>query len=81
VTELRITPEDEDGLGVFFVDEAGTSIPVELISQNDPKKLMILTPDLTPGIYTLQVITRFTSGRVFLKEPRVIVYDMPLIVS
>jgi hypothetical protein len=78
--KLRISPEDEEGLGVFFVDEAGANIPVELISQNDPKKLTVLVPALASGTYTLQIITRFSNGTTVLKVPRTIIYDTPLIV-
>jgi hypothetical protein len=78
--KLRIFPETEEGLGVFFVDESGTSIPVELISQNEPKKITALVPALTSGTYTLQIVTRFTNGNTLLKVPRVIVYDTQLVV-
>jgi hypothetical protein len=68
-------------MGVFFVDENGVKTPVTQISQNDPKRLTVLVPPLPAGTYSLQVVTRFTSGITLLKVARTIVYDMPLIVE
>jgi hypothetical protein len=79
--KLRIAPADDPELGIFFVDEGGGKTPVTQISQNDPKKLTVLVPPLSTGTYTLQVITRFTSGNTLLKVARTIVYDMPLVVE
>lgn len=78
--KLRIFPEDEDGLGVFFVDGTGVKTPASQIAQNDPKKLMALVPPLAPDTYTLEIVTRFSNGTTPLKAPRTITYDLPLIV-
>jgi len=78
--KLKIAPEEE-GLGVFFVDSAGTAFPVtRRLTQNDPKKIIARVPDSLPaGQYTLRIVTRFSSSAVLLKEPRVIEYDRLLI--
>ena len=81
--KMRVTPDDETGLGVFFVnhsDESVTQVTHRLV-QNDPKKIIARVPALPAGHYTLMVVTRYTSGNNILKEPRVIDYDMPLVVN
>jgi hypothetical protein len=79
--KLRVAPLDEDGLGIFFVDDQGVSTPVTQISQNDPKKLVVLVPALAPGVYTLQIVTKYTNAGTILKVARTIVYDLPVIVG
>jgi hypothetical protein len=79
--KLRVTPEDDPKMGIFFVDENGVKTPVTQIAQNDPKRLLALVPPLPAGTYSLQVVTRFTSGITLLKVARTIVYDIPLIVE
>ncbi|MDR0757083.1 MAG: DUF4469 domain-containing protein [Tannerella sp.] len=79
--KLRIAPDDDPELGIFFVYESGEKAQATQISQNDPKRLTTLAPDLPAGTYTLQIVTRYTSGNAFLKAPRTIVYDLPLIVE
>jgi hypothetical protein len=80
--KLRIIPEDEAGLGIFFIDSSGNAIPVtRRLTQNDPKKIIARVPELPAGEYTLQVVTRFSSGLQLLKEARVIEYDKKLIVA
>jgi hypothetical protein len=79
---LKIAPEGEEGLGVFFVNDAGEATPVtRRLTQNDPKKLIARVPALPAGAYTLRVVTRFTSASNLLKEPRVIEYEQPLVVA
>jgi hypothetical protein len=79
--KLRIAPADDPEMGIFFVDENGGKTPVTQISQNDPKRLTVLTPSLPAGTYTLQVVTRFSNGSTLLNVARTIVYDLPLIVE
>jgi hypothetical protein len=79
--KLRIAPADDPEMGIFFVDENGGKTPVTQISQNDPKRLTALVPPLPTGIYTLQVVTKFSNGSTLLKAARTIVYDLPLIVE
>jgi hypothetical protein len=78
--KLKIAPDDEAGLGVFFVDTGGVATPVtRRLTQNDPKHIIARVPALAAGQYRLQVVTRFSSSAVLLKEPRVIEYDRLLI--
>ncbi|MDR1154604.1 MAG: DUF4469 domain-containing protein [Bacteroidales bacterium] len=78
--KLKIVPDGEAGLGVFFVDATGVIIPVtRRLTQNEPKKLIVRVPVLAPGPYTLRVVTRYTKS-VLLTEPRTIEYDRPLMI-
>ena len=80
--KLKIFPEDDSDLGIFFVNTDGDAIPVtRRLAQNNPKKLLTRVPELPAGQYILRVITRFTSGTTLLKEPRVIDYDRPLVIN
>jgi hypothetical protein len=78
--KIRIIPEDEEGLGIFFENvDTGTKYQVtKRLVQNDPKKIIAQTPALPTGKYSLTVVTRFSRGQQFLKTPRSIVYDHTL---
>ena len=79
--KIKIMPDDEDGLGVFFVNADGDVIPVtRRLTQNDPKRLIARVPDLPAGQYTLRIVTRYTTATTLLKEPRIIEYDRWLVV-
>jgi hypothetical protein len=80
--KLKVTPDDEAGLGVFFVDAQGTDHPVtHRLTENLPSKLIVRVPALVPGAYTLKVVTRFSNSTTLLKEPRAISYPLPLAVT
>jgi len=81
--KLKIAPEGEEGLGIFFVNSDGETItPVtRRLTQNTPKKLIARVPELPAGQYTLRVVTRYSNGATMLKEPRVIEYDRPLVIN
>jgi hypothetical protein len=74
------TPGNEEGLGVFFIDVNGNEITLDYpMSENTPKKILCRVPAiLVDGEYTLKIVTRFVSGNTLLKEPRTIVYELPL---
>jgi hypothetical protein len=79
--KIKIEPDDEPGLGVFLVDASGVEHPLgRKLVENLRKKLVFRAPSLAPGSYTLKVVTRFTGSKKFLKEPRVITYEYPLII-
>ena len=79
--KIKIAPDGEPGLGVSFIDAAGTEYPVvRRLTQNDPKRLIARVPELAPGQYTLRIVTRFSTGANMLKEPRTIDYDQLLVV-
>jgi hypothetical protein len=73
--KIKVAPEGESGLGVFFVDAQGTEYPVtRRLTENLPKKLIFRVPALPAGAYTLKVVTRYTHGSSLLLEPRAITY-------
>lgn len=78
--KIKIAPTGEEGLGVFFVTENGTEIPLDHpMTENNPKKIICRLPlNVTDGIYTLKIVTRYTSGITTLKTPRTILYELPL---
>jgi hypothetical protein len=79
---LKIAPEGDENLGVFFVNEAGESLPVtHRLTVNDPKRIIARVPALVPGTYRLYVLTRFSTGAKTLKDKRTIEYDRPLTVN
>ena len=76
--KIKIEPLDEAGLGVFFVTADGVETQdVNPFVQNGPKKLICRVPPLSPGTYTLKIRTRY-AGATLLKQPRTIVYELPL---
>ena len=81
--KMKIAPEGETDMGVFFVSHNDESlIPVtRRLTQNTPKKLIARVPDLPAGQYTLRIVTRYSNGTTLLKEPRVIDYDRPLVIN
>ena len=81
--KLKIAPDDDETLGVFFVsssDETTTRVTRRL-TQNNPKSLLARVPELPAGQYALRIVTRFSSSSALLKEPRIIEYDRPLVVN
>ena len=80
--KIKVAPDDEQGLGLSFVDEAGTDIPLtHPLSQNGPKVIRCRVPaSLTAGTYTLKIVTRYSTGQVLLNHPRTILYPRPLTV-
>ena len=81
--KLKIMPEDDFNLGVFFVNANGEEFRVERrLTQNDPKKILACVPDyINPDEYTLRIKTRYSNGTTLLKEARVIDYERMLIVQ
>ena len=80
--KIRIAPDDDPRLGVFFINADGLVVPVtRRLTQNDPKRIIARVPALASGEYTLRVITRYTTATTLLKEPRTIDYDRLLIVD
>jgi hypothetical protein len=80
--KIKVEPEGEEGLGVFFVDEAGTEHPLgRRLVESTRKKLIFRVPALAAGSYTLKVVTRFTGTKRLLNEPRTVIYEYPLTVA
>lgn len=69
---------DNSTNGIFFVN-TGTNnrTPVDISDWvvNNPSELIVVIPDLPAGTYQLEIATQFTANTVFLKEPRVVLFD------
>jgi hypothetical protein len=74
---------DNPAVGISFVNNnTSESIkvdPSDMVT-NNPSELIIITPALPAGTYTLQVTSQF-SGSSMLKEPRTAIFDKPLTVK
>jgi len=83
-SKLKITGDSPD-IGVYFVTPGGGErIKVEPsdIVDNNPSAILLVTPALPTGAYTLEVVTQFTgSGGKSLKTPRTAVFDRLLAVE
>ncbi|MDP4269689.1 MAG: DNA-binding domain-containing protein [Bacteroidota bacterium] len=79
---IRVAPEGEEGLGIFFVNSEGVATPVtRRLTQNDPKTILARVPELPAGQYTLRVVTKYSTNAVQLKEARTIEYERLLTIS
>ena len=80
--KLRIAPDGDPDLGIFFINSAGVASHVtRRLTQNDPKKVITRVPALPAGEYTLRIVTKFSNSTQLLKEARTIEYERKLIVS
>jgi hypothetical protein len=81
--KLKIAPDGEDGLGVFYRNEESSEIyrTTHRLTQNDPKKVIARVPQMPSGTYTLWIVTRFTSSTYLLENARTIIYELPLTVA
>jgi hypothetical protein len=72
---------DNPSVGVYFINETtGEQIKVEAdeIVDNKPSELVIVVPQLNPGLYLVKVITQFSPGSILLKDPRTVTFDKTL---
>ncbi|MDR2423231.1 MAG: DUF4469 domain-containing protein [Prevotellaceae bacterium] len=78
--KLKIVPADDPATGVFFVDANNIETSLDYpVTENNPKKIICRVPaNLPNGLYTLKIVTCFSTNSVLLKTPRSIVYDLPL---
>jgi hypothetical protein len=81
--KLKIEPEEDAGLGVFFVNKEGVEFPLgRRLVHNASSKIIIRVPKLAAGEYTLKIVTRFNGSYIHsLKSPRTIVYENNLIIQ
>lgn len=81
-TKIRVSPLDEEGIGVFFVSTEGVATKVtRRLTQNDPSKVIARVPaELEKGEYRLRIVTRFSNSLTELTAPRTIEYERGLIV-
>jgi hypothetical protein len=74
---------DKPGVGFFFVNKAtGEEVKVtENFTVNTVNKVSVTIPaGLAAGVWHIKIVTQFTTGVKFLKEPRTIVFDQDLTV-
>jgi hypothetical protein len=80
--KVKTAPEGEEGLGVFFVDANGVEYPLTYkMTENIPKKIVFRVPALSACVYTLKVVTRYSSSSAPLRQPRSITCEFPLTAS
>ncbi|MDR1249411.1 MAG: DUF4469 domain-containing protein [Treponema sp.] len=74
---------DKPEVGVYFVSAADPSVRVKVaghLAENTASKLIGIIPALTPGAWKPEIVTQFSSGSSFLKEPRAIESSLVLTV-
>ncbi|MDR2053604.1 MAG: DUF4469 domain-containing protein, partial [Treponema sp.] len=75
---------DSPEVGVYFVSAADPARRVKAsghLAENAPHRLIGIIPaSLTPGGWKLEIVTQYSSGSFFLKEPRVITFGPVLTV-
>jgi hypothetical protein len=78
--KIKISPDKDPNLGVFFVHSSGDLIPLDHpMTENNPKRILCRVPSsLDVGTYTLEIVTRFSNGKTLLKLPRTLTYELPL---
>ena len=78
--KLKIAGEDPT-CGVWFIGEDGKETQAQKIIENKPARIMLQTPNLTPGKYQVKVVTQFGGTGNILNTPRVFVYQEQLTVK
>lgn len=75
--KIRITGDDET-VGLYLVNSETnerTKVPEELILENTARKVLFLCPDLTPGMYTIEIFTQQMYGKSMVRNVSVVKYD------
>jgi nucleoid DNA-binding protein len=81
--KLKLAGENPD-VGVYFINDAtGEQIKVDAdeIVDNKPSELIIVTPNLNPGLYLVKVVTQYAGSSTVLKDPRIVTFDKVLTVA
>jgi hypothetical protein len=83
---LRIAGDDAAVIGVWFVASgdapARTRLDDRDLIDNDPSKLTLVAPTLTPGGYFVEIVTQSsTNTKQLLKEPRSYRFELMLTVE
>ncbi|MDR2286614.1 MAG: DUF4469 domain-containing protein, partial [Prevotellaceae bacterium] len=74
---------DNAANGIYFVNQATaerTKVDDSDIAINNPSELIVIIPQLPAGTYQVEVTTQYSAG-IFLKEPRVTLFDKALTVQ
>lgn len=75
--KIRVSGEDEN-VGIYFVNtdtKERTKLPAEFILENNPSCVIILCPELAPGLYTLELLTQYQSSAKVNKNVTTISYE------
>jgi hypothetical protein len=75
---------DKAEVGVYFVSVADPSQRVKVsghLAENAANKLIGIIPALSAGTWKLEIVTQYTTGSTFLKEPRVLELPRELTVN
>jgi hypothetical protein len=76
--KIKVAPDKDDTLGAFLVDSDGNEVRFDTpFAINGPKRIVCRTPDVPKGTYTLKIVTQY-AGSDLLKQPRTIVYELPV---
>jgi hypothetical protein len=68
--DIKVVPEDDEETGVFFIASDGTVYPARNKPLwNYPQKLLLSAPDVPAGVYTIQVVTKYSGGGILLTTP------------
>jgi hypothetical protein len=83
-TYIEITGDDPE-CGIYLFNEGRQTdykLPNEYIVLNEPSRILILIPeDLEPETYQLRIVTQYMKSNKKLKQPRSVVYSLPVIVQ
>ena len=72
---------DDPTCGLWLVDENGQQTKAAVIIENKPSRIIAMIPQLNAGSYQVKVITQYSGGGTFIKNPRSFVYPKNLTVS
>jgi hypothetical protein len=61
---------DQPGDGVYFIAFDGTEYKASVLVENKPSRLIVMIPNLSPGVYTLEIRTHSTSNSIPGKQLR-----------
>jgi hypothetical protein len=75
---------DKSETGIYFVSAADAANRVKVsghLAENAANKLIGAIPALEAGAWKLEIVTQYTTGSTFLKEPRVLEFARELTVA
>jgi hypothetical protein len=81
--KIKVAGDDPE-VGVYFVSAADPARRFKAaghLAENTASRVIGIIPALSPGLYKLEIITQYSSGSFFLKEPRTVVLQPELAVA
>jgi hypothetical protein len=75
---------DKPEVGVYFVSVADPSQRVKVaghLAENAVSKVIGIIPALSAGVWKLEIVTQYTTGSAFLKDPRTLTFAGDLTVA